>query len=258
MKNIMAQTEQDFVQQNAGLQVIEKMCSKCKKTKPASEFFKSKRTKSGLQSQCKECKRPKCKIRSSVTEGFVLCRVCETEKLPTEDNFHPSKLTNNSKVLICRECKNRINRESVNNEEARRRHTRWRKNNRAHVRKMSMVYKDKNRESIRESDKEYRQRTDVKLARRKYERKYYKNNRDKMIAISCAYNSRVRKATPKWENQSEINKYYIKARDLGMEVDHIVPITSDIVCGLHCVANFQMLTREENASKGNRFWPDMP
>lgn len=43
-----------------------------------------------------------------------------------------------------------------------------------------------------------------------------------------------------------------------MEVDHIVPIKSDIVCGLHCIDNFQLMTREDNARKGNRFWPDMP
>ena len=79
-----------------------------------------------------------------------------------------------------------------------------------------------------------------------------------MIAISCAYNSRVRASKPAWQEQPEINSYYKQANDKGMEVDHVVPINSDLVCGLHCMDNFQLLTRSENASKGNRYWPDMP
>ena len=33
-----------------------KECSKCKETKPRSEFHKQKRTRDGLQCYCKECK----------------------------------------------------------------------------------------------------------------------------------------------------------------------------------------------------------
>ena len=37
-----------------------------------------------------------------------------------------------------------------------------------------------------------------------------------------------------------------------MEVDHIYPIVSDEVCGLHTLENLQYLTKYDNASKGNR------
>lgn len=33
-----------------------KICSKCKKEKPISEFGKNKAKKDGLQAECKECK----------------------------------------------------------------------------------------------------------------------------------------------------------------------------------------------------------
>lgn len=39
------------------------------------------------------------------------------------------------------------------------------------------------------------------------------------------------------------------------EVDHVVPIKHDEVCGLHVLSNLQLLTRRQNRSKGNKFCP---
>ena len=71
-------------------------------------------------------------------------------------------------------------------------------------------------------------------------------------------------ATPKWASESLILAMYeecqLKSEETGIlhHVDHIVPLISDIVCGLHSEDNLQILPALDNLSKGNRHWPDMP
>ena len=49
-----------------------------------------------------------------------------------------------------------------------------------------------------------------------------------------------------------------KATNMPWHVDHIVPLRSKIVCGLHCSANLRVIPGIENHRKGNRYWPNMP
>jgi hypothetical protein len=66
------------------------------------------------------------------------------------------------------------------------------------------------------------------------------------------------RSTPKWANKDAILAIYESAELYGLTVDHIVPIRSKLVCGLHCEANLRLVSFSENARKGNRHWPDMP
>jgi Uri superfamily endonuclease len=67
-----------------------------------------------------------------------------------------------------------------------------------------------------------------------------------------------------WADSSNMDEKYLLAKHLSEQtgaqwhVDHIVPLFSSLVCGLHCEANMQVIPAEENISKSNRVWPDMP
>ncbi len=89
-------------------------------------------------------------------------------------------------------------------------------------------------------------------------KKRYKKNKQYYFMKARFRKAGIANATPKWADRNVIADFYVEAKYLGLEIDHIVPLVSDIVCGLHCEANLQALTMFENRSKGNRHWPDMP
>lgn len=64
-------------------------------------------------------------------------------------------------------------------------------------------------------------------------------------------------ATPAWADEDKIRAVYKEAARLGHDVDHIVPLRSPLVCGLHVQDNLRPLPPAENRSKRNRWWPDM-
>ena len=132
---------------------------------------------------------------------------------------------------------------------------------------------------------------DKELARRKrakerdpervkqYSRDYYYKHRDKSIAKSRRWNiankeafaareamrrAMQRAAMPWWADSAAIEKIYLEARirtqatGVPHHVDHIVPLVSTFVCGLHVPANLRVIPAFDNHSKGNRTWPDKP
>lgn len=67
-----------------------------------------------------------------------------------------------------------------------------------------------------------------------------------------------------WSDIDEVVRIYVACailNELGWgryRVDHIVPLSSRLVCGLHTHTNLQVITCRENQVKGNHFWPNMP
>lgn len=77
-------------------------------------------------------------------------------------------------------------------------------------------------------------------------------------AITARRHAKKCRATPTWVEYDLIAEVYRQAALRSWHVDHVVPLNSEIVCGLHCWANLQLLSPSENCSKGNFHWPDMP
>ena len=58
---------------------------------------------------------------------------------------------------------------------------------------------------------------------------------------------------PAWANRAKIRAFYAMAKDLGLTVDHDVPLQGEHVCGLHVENNLVMVSKFKNYSKGNKF-----
>lgn len=112
-----------------------------------------------------------------------------------------------------------------------------------------------------------------------YTTKFRELKRDRVREIGAAYAKRhpeifaakaarrrliTKKACPLWANTFFISEIYDLARLRTLllgerwSVDHIVPLQSSIVCGLHVENNLRVITEKENSAKHNKYWPDMP
>jgi len=115
----------------------------------------------------------------------------------------------------------------------------WKSSNRAKVIQDRKAWKKDNPESGRETLRKWKIR-----------------NKDKVLASKAQRRASKLSATPSWSEKELIEKVYLKASSYGAHVDHIVPLKSEVVCGLHVWANLQLLSPTDNISKGNRSWPD--
>lgn len=95
-------------------------------------------------------------------------------------------------------------------------------------------------------------------------RAWKKRNPEKVNAETAKRHAAKLRAIPSWASLKDIADIYalakLRSKLTGIEwhVDHTVPLNSDIVCGLHCEANLQVIPAGPNISKGNAWWPDMP
>jgi hypothetical protein len=97
---------------------------------------------------------------------------------------------------------------------------------------------------------------------REYRNTWKENNKTQVRADTKARRRKHRKATPPWltrKQKSEIRQLYQIAITMTQTtgeqyvVDHIVPLRSDVVCGLHVPWNLRVITQEENLKKSNKF-----
>lgn len=79
-------------------------------------------------------------------------------------------------------------------------------------------------------------------------------------AASVRRAQRLKQATPQWADKSKIRDVYQQAKEEARQcgyvfhVDHIVPIYSEVVCGLHVHYNLRVIPARVNIKKGTRHW----
>lgn len=207
-----------------------KLCGKCNEYLDSALFSKNKRYSDGL---------------------WVYCKNCDSKRVAEYRAKNPEKVKESSR---------KSKEKHADRVAATKR--RYRENNPEKVKAARKLAYDKNRVSELEKSKEYKIRNKEELARKSSERlkespflnRFYRSERR-------AFEKR---AVPSWSSKEMVKKLHAKAVELKREtgidwhVDHIVPLKSKLVCGLHWHGNMQLLPASVNQSKSNRLWPDMP
>ncbi|AZU97897.1 hypothetical protein [Vibrio phage LP.1] len=149
-----------------------------------------------------------------------------------------------------------------NREELRRKGREYAQENSNNWKEYIKLYEKKYPGRIERIKKQYalRQKSDPSLlkARKAACKKYYEHNKAYHHSMIAKRRANKLNATPSFFVKRKCCDIYRESKINGMHVDHIVPLQSDFVCGLHWHGNMQLLSPSENQSKGNRYWPDMP
>ena len=125
---------------------------------------------------------------------------------------------------------------------------------------------EKYRLKILEWQKQYREKN--RELRRESQRRYVENNKEKVKVGAIKYYYKRKKAVNAYSSDELTEFAFSEARELcnlrkevtgfDWEVDHVVPLISKKVCGLHKWTNFAVIPASVNRSKQNTYWPDMP
>lgn len=137
----------------------------------------------------------------------------------------------------------------------------WEESNKEHISKRKRQYYQKNKEVIKKRVNEYYydNKESIKISRKEYRRKNKKEINRKNIVNVRLRQTRKRQAVPPWYEHDSVMTLYDEAQRITEEtgvihhVDHIVPLKSNLVCGLHCIDNLQIIPATENLSKSNKF-----
>ena len=207
-----------------------KICARCKMSKYLSCFGKSKNSSDGLWLYCKVC----------TNERARIYREKNPEKV--QESGLRSRLKHSDRVAETKR--------------------KYRQNNPEKVKAARKLAYEKNRENELATAREYKIRNKEELAAKAARRLQENPHLNRFFRSQRRANEK--NAKPIWHDSKAVKALHAQAVKLSQEtgfdwhVDHIVPLKSDLVCGLHWHGNMQLLPASLNQSKSNRHWPDMP
>lgn len=240
----------------------EKTCTRCKEVKPLELFFNKVGRSDGKSSHCKKCFSKTTKKYKQENKEYLAAKNKEwwerTKHLSVESRKeyrqkNKERDAERRKLYYLNNPDKKIEKAfksdewaKKNPDKVREKSKRWQARNPGKNKKTTDAWRDANREWTRE-----------------YARKWAQEHPESVAANWIARKNSKHRAIVGWADQKAIREIYKEAKRLEREtgvkhhVDHTVPLRGKTVCGLHCEANLQILTLQNNISKGNRHWPDM-
>lgn len=133
----------------------------------------------------------------------------------------------------------------------------WSGMNQDKVAAASARYRDNNPGADQQNRKKwYDANSERKL---KYNRWWRGMNKAKIQQYNSTRRANIKRAIPGWADVDKILDVYRQSVTISTNtgtthhVDHIVPLSHPLVCGLHVHENLQILPGVDNMEKGNRF-----
>ena len=135
----------------------------------------------------------------------------------------------------------------------------WREQNAERQKEKDHQWYKQNTERHKENNRRWREQNPER--QKKNDRRWRERNPEKVNAFGAKRRAAKKQAIAAWADLDAIKQIYFKAAELTKstgiphQVDHIYPLQSDYMCGLHVEINLQIITKADNVTKSNRTWP---
>lgn len=197
------------------------------------------------------CQKLSNKEREAFQQGWIICRSCKEWKLATTDFFplRSDKETFRRQCKVCLALKEYERRIQLGERYKESERQRWLTRRQTQLQYLRTKYHEKSKDPA------------FLEAERKRNNARAKRDKHKWTAQRAKRRAAERNATPPWLTTlhlQEMKQIYKDAGEISAltgrqhHVDHIIPLISKKVCGLHVPWNLQILEAAENIAKSNR------